>query len=216
MPKAARALFLIGLLSLAGGCNVLGVIAYGASGGQKIPPDYKLPNRPTLIMVENYENPDLLAAPADRIERSLTDDLTEAKVAKFLAPEKVNELKASDPADFRKMNIPAVGRAIGAQQVIYVNLIQFNVEAPVGGSQFIGRAEADVKVIDCDTGRTLWPADSSIGHVVKLETRSVKDVNDARADQVENQLYEAFGLKLAKLFRESPAVDQTVDEAASR
>jgi hypothetical protein len=216
MPKAIGFALLIGLSFVAAGCAAIGALAYVGSSGQKIPPEYKLQNRPTLIMVENYENPDLLALPADRIERNLNDDLAEAKVAKFVSHDKVDDLKNADRADFHKMNIPAVGRAVGAQQVIYVNLIQFNVEAPVGGSQFIGRAEADVKVIDSQTGRTIWPPDSSIGHVVKLETRHNKDVNDTRADQVEDQLYQGFNLKLAKLFRESPAVDQTLDEAAAR
>jgi hypothetical protein len=204
----------VAMLSVAAGCNVIGVFSYAAGGVMKVPAEYKLQNRPTLVLVENYGNPDLFALPADRLGRDVTTELTDIKGAKFIAPEKISDLKSSDPADFGKMNIPAVGRAVGAKQVVYVNLIQFSVDAPVGGDRFIGKAEAHVKVIDSDTGRTLWPPDSSDGRVIKFETKATQDVDDTKAGIMEDQLCQTLSQKIVRLFRDSTQEEADNDQAA--
>src|SRR5579863_2802357 len=155
-----------GLLFLfATGCNVMGIGGYLAGAGMKSPPEYKLLNRPTLVLVENFENPDLYAAPSERISRGISDSLTENKIASFIDLTKINDLKTSDASDYHKMDIPAIGRAVGAKQIIYVNLVKFTADAPIGGDRLRGQAEAQVRVIDSESGRTLWPLDSSGGRV---------------------------------------------------
>jgi hypothetical protein len=214
MRLMLRAVVCIALLAVAAGCNVIGVFGYAAGGVMKVPAEYKLQNRPTLVLVENYENPDLYALPADRLERGVTDELTENKAAKLISPDKVDDIKSSDPADYHKMDIPALGRAVGAKQVVYVNLVYFTVDAPVGGDRFVGKAEAHVKVVDSETGHTLWPADSSNGRVIKLETKPEQEVDATKLALVEDQLCHTMTQKIARLFRDTTQEEQDNEQAA--
>lgn len=214
MRPLLRALVCGALLASSAGCNVAGVIGYAAGGVMKIPPEYKLENRPTLVLVENYENPDLYALPADRLERGVADDLTDGKVAKFVASQKVTDLKSTDPSDYHKMDIPELGRAVGAKQVVYVNLVQFSVDAPAGGERFVGKAEVHVKVVDSENGRTLWPPDSSGGRVIKYETKPTEDVDATKFGLVEDQLCQSVTQKIARLFLETTQEEQDNEQAA--
>lgn len=214
MRSLLRAVMCGALLASASGCNVAGVIGYAAGGVMKIPPEYKLQNRPTLVLVENYENPDLYALPADRLERGVSDDLTEAKLTKLIAPDKVTDLKSTDPSDYHKMDIPALGRAVGAKQVVYVNLVHFTVDAPPGGDRFVGKVEVHVKVVDSDTGHTLWPTDSSTGRVIKYETKTTEEVDATKFALVEDQLCQNVTQKISRLFRETTQEEQDNEQAA--
>ena len=214
MRPLLRALVCGALLASGAGCNVAGVIGYAAGGVMKVPPEYKLENRSTLVLVENYENADLYALPADRLERGVTDDLSEAKVAKLIAPDKVTDLKSTDPSDYHKMDIPALGRAVGARQVLYVNLVQYGVEAPSGGDRFVGKAEVHVKVVDSETGRTLWPPDSSAGRVIKYETKPTEEVDATKLALVEDQLCQTVTQKISRLFLETTQEEQDNEQAA--
>ena len=215
MREMLRGLLAVALLSAgAAGCNAIGVAAYAASGGAKVPPEYKLQNRATLVLVENYENPEVFTVPAERLGRNITGELTDSKVATFIDPEKASDLKSADPTDFRKMDIPAVGRAVGARQVIYVNLVKFTTDSPLGGDRFVGKAEARVKVVDANTGQTIWPLDSSGGRDIKYETKVTQGIDDTNLTIVQDQLCQTFGEKIAKLFHETPLADQSIDEAA--
>jgi len=196
---------IIGLVLLSSaGCNIMGLGGYVASGSMKSPPEYKLENRRTLVLVENFENPDLYAVQGERIGRTIGGELTDNKVASFVEPAKVDDLKTSNAADFRKMDIPAVGRAVGAKQVIYVNLVKFSTDSPIGDQRFVGRAEARVKVIDAETGHTLWPLDSSSGRVVQLQTKYDPDVDDTKAAVMQDQVCQNLAVKIANLFHETP------------
>ncbi|HSZ58053.1 MAG TPA: hypothetical protein VK797_20485 [Tepidisphaeraceae bacterium] len=214
MRSLLRAVVCGALLAMAAGCNIAGLFGYAAGGSMKVPAEYKLENRPTVVLVENYENADLYALPADRLERGITDDLTEGKLAKLIAPDKVNDVKSSDPTDYHKMDIPALGRAVGAKQVVYVNLVQFTVDSPAGGDRFVGKAEVHVKVVDSDTGHTLWPPDSSNGRVLKYETKTTDEVDATKFDRVEDQLCQNLTQKISRLFREITVEEQENEQAA--
>ena len=64
------------------------------------------------------------------------------------------------------MTIPAVGRAAGAKQVLYVNVRQYAVEGTVAGEMTKGSGELTVRVVDVKTGANRWPTDSAAGHTV--------------------------------------------------
>lgn len=197
-------LIALACLSIGGslaGCTAAGALAYKASGPPKIPAKYKPAQLPTLVLVENYENPDLYEVQSGRIERDISGALAENKVAPLISTAKLMDLKTAQGAAFHKMDIPAIAKSLGARQVIYVNLVQFSVEPPIGSPMMRGTAEALVKVIEVPSGHTVWPPDSSIGHDVKLRTPAIAD--DTSATGVEEQVYHKLGDKIAALFYDS-------------
>jgi hypothetical protein len=203
-------LLLATLGGVASGCTAVGAIAYKLSPQPAVPAEYKPTKQTTLIMVENFRNPDLFEVESERLERDIGFAFTEQKLFPVVPVQKLLELKASDSASFSKMDIPGVARALGAKQVLYVELQQFSVDPPIASETMHGKVLAKVKMVDAETGETLWPRDSSIGHEVKYETPTVSG-DDTRA-AVQEKLYQRLSSQIAKLFYDAPVDEINGDE----
>lgn len=199
MSKTLQIALLLMVGGAAGGC-VAGALAYKFSPPPTVPAEYKPDKQPTLVFVENYQNPDLVAVQADRLSREVSRELSDHKAVPIVAPEKLIDLKNAKAASFHAMNVPAVGQALGARQVIYVDLVQFSVDPQPGSEMMKGKADARVKVVDAQTGRTLWPRDISGGRQIKLETPFVRIAGGDSPDSLQEEMYHTLGDKIAKLF----------------
>lgn len=184
----------------AGGCAAGGALAYKFSPPPTIPAEYKPAKTPTLVFVENYQNPDLVQAQADRLEREITGELVDHKVVPVVPSEKLLDLRNQEGHAFHSMDIPAVARPLGARQVIYVDLVQFSVDPQPGSEMMKGKAQAMVKLIDVQTGRTLWPRETSIGREVKFETPYLRPENGVTPDAAEEEMFRTLADRIAKLF----------------
>ena len=102
------------------------------------------------------------------------------------------------------------GRAVGARQVIYVNLVKFSTAAPIGSSELAGGAEALVRVIDVNTGHTLWPQDNSAGREIKYETKHEEAVDFTRQSEVQDQISALLADHIARLFYAAPEPEHEV------
>jgi hypothetical protein len=58
-------------------------------------------------------------------------------------------------------------------------------------------------VVDAQSGRTLWPPDTSAGREIKLETPDIKELETQ--DKTDEKLYQRLTQKIATLFYASPA-----------
>jgi len=193
------------LLLLTAACAPLGALAY------KLQPDptqdarYKLKDRPTAILVENFENPDLAANDAELLTRNLYENITKVEVEKkklapFIPFQKVLDLRNSKPKDFPQMSMSQIGKAVGAEQLIYVDLQNGGV-APLGtGAAMQGKAHAMVKVIDVETGDTLWPNDLADGYPVSAQTNPLAGQDASNYNAVREDLYDTMADQIAKLF----------------
>ena len=95
------------------GCNVLGVVGYKLSGPPTIKAQYVPKQEPLLVLVENYNNPSAGEFDSDRLARQLVEELKTHKVAPAIEASAVSEYRRSHQPEYRKMSIPAVGRALG-------------------------------------------------------------------------------------------------------
>jgi hypothetical protein len=191
----------LGLLgATVSGCVAGAALAYKLSGTPTDPAQYVMKKQPTVVLVENYHNPTSTALHADRLDRQITVELDRNKVVPVVPAEKLIDLRDSRGDGFTSMNIPAIAKAVGAKQVVYVNLQRFGSDPPGGGPMLRGIAEAAVRVVDADTGKTLWPPDSSAGKSVRLETPYVQLTDGADEASVQEQMYVALGDKIARLF----------------
>lgn len=205
-----KALLTTALIGLISGCNIVSAVAYKVSGAPKEPAEYKPENRLTLVLVEHYENPDQYHGSAVQLERQISNELAENKAVPLVPGEKLEVLRSNDVAAYRKLSIDQVGKALGAKQVIYVNLVKFTADTPIGGSELAGLAEARVRIIDVDTGRKLWPADSSEGREIKYETKHEEAVNFESRPEVQDQLSQSLAGKIARLFYAAPEAEADV------
>src|SRR4051812_10680622 len=114
---------LVALLLLTG-CNAVGAIAYKIGPPPRTPAKYKPAKELAVIIVENYRNPSASDVDSEQLARLIADELRNNKVVPLVAENAIQQLRDADREKFRAMTIPALGRAVGAKQVIYVDLVR--------------------------------------------------------------------------------------------
>src|SRR3954470_18947904 len=111
------------LLLSCGGCNVLGYGANAVAGGSTTAAVFVMPKRPTAIIAEKYANPGEARTDEEPLCRFIAEALQEHNVGPVIDPGTVYALKNDNPSKWRAMTIAAAGKAAGAEQVLYVNII---------------------------------------------------------------------------------------------
>ncbi|MDB5324759.1 MAG: hypothetical protein JWM57_328 [Phycisphaerales bacterium] len=200
--RCLTAVVLTSAALVATGCTALGAVAYKLSQEQSIPAKYILnKDVPTVVLVENYRTPDLMANDAELLARCLQDKLDEKKVAKIVKTEKIFDLRNNKPKEFAKMAIPEIAKAVGAEQVIYVDLQGGGIGSLAGGqSMFQGKAYVSIKVIDAKTGASLYPNDSVDGLPLNYETSAAKGREEGSYASVRTELYDGMAKTIGRQF----------------
>jgi hypothetical protein len=153
-----------------------------------------------LVFVESFQNPDLYNVQSQQLMADIGAKLTDAKVAPVVSTFKLDELRGRDRSAFSKMDIPAVARAVGARQVIYVNLVRFRTDIPIAGTQYTGQGEVRVKLFDAQTGNVLWPPDSSDGRQIRYESQGEEGIDLRNPSAVQDQICRHLAARVAELF----------------
>ena len=137
-----------------------------------------------LVLAEDYASPASVSLEAEQLERLVMDELRARAIAP-MAPnfEKVYEMRLSQPAEFAAMSVAALGRLAGAQQVLYMDLAMTSGDLAPGASMYKAEGTLRVKIVDVESGDTLWPADDVPGgDHVRFEQKSKRrrEVGDRR------------------------------------
>ena len=192
------------ILLLLPGCAVLGVAAYKIAGPAKVPAQYVPEKRPMLVLVENYEHQSSVNSHADLLGYMLVKELGERKIVPLVPLEKLQELRDARAAEFPTMSMAAIGRELGADQILYVQLHRSDVTPMAGGGgsdALTGQTAASVKVVDVGTGDTLWPggAGAEGGYPVSAATK-LGAHNGANVQDVRQRMYAQLSHDIVKLF----------------
>ena len=187
------------LCGFVAGCNLVGAAAYKITGPPKVQPQYKPAATPMLVLVENPRQPSAASIDADLVARYLSDELSVNHVAPLIDPARLQALRDAQGSDFAKLSITAIGRQLGAEQVLYVQLASNSITRVVGDEGVQGSATARVRLIDAKTGQTLWPADLSNGAELTAAT-SIGTDNAASAMDLRQHLYRDLASQIARLF----------------
>jgi len=202
--KYIRRIGWISLIALfTGGCVLLGGAIYKTTGPAMVSAKFTPSKVPTLILVENYVYEPDGSIESERIARYLADDLNEGKVVPLVDNARLDHVRDADPDGYKKMSIAEIGRETGAAQVIYVNLENFSIEAPLGSEKVKGTASLKVRVINANNGQTLWPLDAAQGE--PLADSTDYSVRDPDVVQVGGHQDRAFLPRLAARQRSAAA-----------
>jgi hypothetical protein len=200
------------LLLLPAGCNVIGA---GAVVGEKIfgpaavDPAYTLGPEPVLVLVENYRNPVGAMSDSEEVTYFIVKQLREnLKPDKEKDPPKINvidpdkllEFQNAHPSEYAKMKIPQVGKALGAKQVLYVDLQVSGVDVTPGSELLRGRFSAVVKVVDVATGQSRWPNDIADGYAVGWESKPQRPGDRVYPAAVRERALRVGANRVARLF----------------
>jgi hypothetical protein len=215
--RALRAAaFYIGGLAfvLIAGCNFFGVIANDIGGTQERKAEWIPSKQPTLVLVENYA---VTSAGEDvecnRLGAYIMQDLDQNHVVPLVDFNKVLTLRDQNPEGYRKMSVASIGRAVGASQIIYVDIRKLTSETMLGSNSVKWKADASVMVVDANNGRSLWPVDLAGGHPVAAET-DFEEADPAHDDVLaQDSLDKNLADQVGKLFHDWMS-DTTNDASA--
>lgn len=192
------------LACAAAGCNLLGYAAHTVAGEEKVNAVYTLPQRSTVVVAEKYSNPSVAAFDEEPLARFVTEELREHKaVAPLIDSEQVYALRTRTPYDkWQAMTTDAIGRAVGAEQVLYVNIVSCQVEVAPGSEMLRGQADVRVRLVDAKTGQTTWPEDAAGGWPVSVQTPMARRGESGTTNEasVHMDLLRMAGERVGRLF----------------
>jgi hypothetical protein len=188
------------ILSLSGGCTILGVAASKLSGPTKVPPVYLLPKEPTLVLVDRPVNFGSVELDAQRIARDVTTALEQAKIAPMVDPGAAVDVRSRRTLDGHRLRPTEIAAACGAKQIIYVELGKLDSTTAVGGDAMDGKADATVWVVDVATAHVLWPPEENRGFPIKAEVPFRPTAEAVSEREVHAQLDAIITERVSRMF----------------
>ena len=190
------------------GCNVIGAVAYKAVGPHKVPAEHTLPTtRPVLLLVENYQRGTLQSS-SDELAHLVAAEVIGHKAGILVPQDELLKLRTDHADEFNHLKIQEIGQKLGAAEIIYVNLVELNVAALPASEMLQGRIAATVRVIDVESGKTLWP---SIGadREFKADTEFIRKANVDSVMAMQSQMLQDLAVPIGQLFYKYAAADDS-------
>jgi len=208
--RIAAALFVSAMLAVAG-CNIVAPIAYAIEGPPKVAAEHRLADIPTVVFVDDRKNILTRTALRNTIGDTVAQTLMQQKlVTRTFSTGDAVAIARRQESERALMPMDAIGRAVGAEQVIYVNIIMFGLTSD--GFSPRPTAVAEIRVIDVEGRQRTFPVgglDSS-GRPVEASLREINpDVLRTQASRraVEDRLAQALGIQIARLFFEHERIN---------
>ncbi len=184
-------------------CNYLVPASYIIDGPPSIDAQYTLPDRKTVVFVDDRTNilsrTQLRAVIGDKVS---TDLMKKGLVSDTIATRDAIAIARKDETADKPIPISEIGQRVGADTIIYVQIENFALSAPGGVAR--PSAQATVKVIDVSGRSRLYPAPSELkGQPVATSMREVSEdlyQSTAGRRQIEDILAAEIGAEVAKLF----------------
>lgn len=203
LRRASLAFLILASAALANGCNLAGPALYVLQGPPKTPAAHELADKPTVVFVDDRRN----ALPRYELRGVICDEAIETLMKKGVVTNGVDSrevlnLVRKQDTDKKLMAVDAIGKAAGAEQVIYVRIIAFHITPdgytprPVAG--------AEVRVVDVTNRERVFPGpDEEAARYLEATLDPVaieKYQSSASRRQIEDLLAKELGKSVAELF----------------
>ena len=206
MIRAARHIVRFAFAAAAvgvGSCNIIVPAAYIIEGPPSNDAQYTLPDRKVVVFVDDRKNllsrTQLRTAIGDKVAADL---LAQALVPEAIASRDAVAMARRDESAGKPLSTAEIGEKVGAEVVIYVRVLSFNLSEPGGNP--LPNALARVRVIDATNRARLFPTDvEDPGVEVASDMREVSmDLYNSTSGRrtVEDMLASDLGDRIAKLF----------------
>jgi len=193
---------LIGITGLTG-CAYVSAVALLLTPEEKIPAEYKLPEKKKVaVLVDDYMSPLGNLELKKSLATTVGQQLVAAKAIKpedLIDPEKVLAAP-TDTTDGKKLSIQHIGRDVHADYVIYINIIDFNLQSDPDNPLIQPKSRAYVKVIEVATGERLWPIDVAGYPIQGKEHMQGEMAEEADKNEWSQKLVDKLASSAAELF----------------
>lgn len=197
-------LVLAGLTLPCAGCSLMALagIVGDAVAPPRVAPQYVPPKTSSmLVMVENRENPGREWPESEQLAAFISADLTAHQVCEVIPQAKLMDLRDKDTQVMKRMSITDIGKACGAKQVLYVDVMSIDTPTVVG-TPVKGRLEMRVHVVDVASGKTAWPIAPNDPMPLSFEAQGPLNLEPDRVVVFGETLLRGAGQHVARLFYE--------------
>ena len=197
-------LLICGLGAILSGCigPIIGQFTGKRSETVKVKAKYKLRANNLLILVDTpvgvARSNETRAVLSSKLER----EIKLYRLAESVIP--ASELSAlrSSREDSEELAIARIGQALWAEQVLYVEIIEFQLGTLLDRLSGQGLMRGRVKIFDVVQNRRTWPKTEPLGHEVMVRTRfGPAEGTDDQQDLTE-ELCQRMVVKVVQLFRD--------------
>lgn len=209
-----RLLFILAMLLPATaitGCGVFPWLAAQFAPPQTALAKYEIPKEKTvLVFPDDYPNTVSFEPVKRLLAERLNDLLAENEIAAAAIPYQAVEDMEAATNSFSGMSTSQIGKALGADIVIYVHIDKFYLKEDPANPLWHGYIETTVRVVDVNKG-LIWPADIPGGWPVDPVDIPTDDTSQTYNTKLAQRLAEKMSEKIAHLFYE-----HTVPQRESR
>lgn len=204
-----------GCALLAGGCNIITPVAYAIEGPGKIDAEFTLPNKKTVVFVDDPNN----IFPRTMLRSTLGDavsfNLMGQEVLTATVPTRdaiaISRSKAEGDAG-RLISIEAIGRALDCAQVIHIQPTTFDIAGRSDMQGIRPTAIVRVKVIDIDLKKRAYPTAEVLpeGREVTATIREASSEllrSRAGRNELEDALVKKLAIEVSELFYKHDRID---------
>jgi len=211
-----------GLCLALGGCQGIFWLVNVLAPPQKVEALFEPPKgKVFLVFVDDIVNP----VDYQPIKQKLTDKLNEKLIQNQTAAETIRyqrlvELMADTP-NFHELGVVNVGRRLGAEVVLYVQIDRFSLKESDVSPLWKGEFHTTVRVVDVKGQDNLWPTDRMGYPVPPLKLRPAQEDSPSYGETVAQKLADKMADRIANLFHEhyekpdKKADDEEQDKSSS-
>lgn len=211
-PRLHSVVILIGSLALTmglvclAGCNYVAGAMLVIEGPPKIPKVTDMPKgRSLVVFIDDPKNRVPRRSLRELAARAAEEDIIRKKLTG--AGEVYGSIAAFRVAATERygqpMAIADIGRAVGAELVLYVRVEDWTLAREVGTVS--PAVQARVKIIDALANKRVWPGDDAGGFIMQANLPIKMDLPPSSMDErqaLENRVAQRFGLEISRLFYE--------------
>jgi hypothetical protein len=172
-------------------------------GGHPTEPARYVPEKkPLAVVVKELPDPMGARLEGDEIAGLVEQQFEAFEVAPIVPVSKIADLRSASPADFSTMTAAQIGKAVGAEQVLNIEIVESRFDSEATSDMLRGKIGALVRVINTADGKYLWPTDGSRGSTVIYETGLLRLNDRNSAQSIERDLHVNLAEKIGRLFRD--------------
>ncbi|MCG3136675.1 MAG: hypothetical protein HJJLKODD_00510 [Phycisphaerae bacterium] len=200
--------YLAGLLPLLGGCGPkFGALLYhmGVARTEKVKASFELSRESLLILVDDDQELVQWAPATDLLTNEVARNLQENKAAGYIfTSEEIDRVRNADD-QFQQRSISEVGQQFGSDQILWVQLIDYQASREFEDASRVARITVRVKVFDpqaeVKAEMRLWP-ESMEGELVTIE-KNAADIQKLNTEEdIARLLITELARTVAELFYE--------------